>query len=183
MSDAELTLRRATSADIPFIMATERPPGNDTLVGRWEDAKHRDTMADERHVYFVASDGRAPIGFAIIRDWGVPERVTKILRVAVATPGQGIGRRMVGAVLDAIFTETAAHRVFLGLFVGNDRAQRAYAAAGLVAEGVARGNAFLNGEPRDQVIMAILRPEWAASRGHGSMTGTSEKIGTVPFSR
>lgn len=173
MSDDDLTLRRATVDDIPFIMATERLPGNETLVGRWEDAKHRQTMADPRHVYFVASEGGRPVGFTIVRDWGVPERVTKILRVAVATPGQGIGRRMVGAVLDAIYTETAAHRVFLGLFVGNERAQRAYAAAGLVAEGIARGNAFLNGEPCDQVIMAILRPEWATRRAHGSMTGKS----------
>ena len=37
----------------------------------------------------------------------------------------------VGAVLDAVFSETAVHRVYLGLFVGNERAQRAYAAAGL----------------------------------------------------
>lgn len=173
MSDEDFTLRRATAADIPFIMATERLPGNETLVGRWEVAKHRETMADERHVYFVAREGRDPVGFAIVRDWGVPERVTKILRVAVATPGQGIGRQLVGAVLDAVFSETAAHRVHLGLFVGNERAQRAYAAAGLVAEGVARGNAFLNGEPCDQVIMAILRPEWAARRGYDRMTGTN----------
>ena len=173
MSNDAFTLRRATVADIPFIMATERLPGNETLVGRWDDAKHREAIADARHVYFVARQGQTPIGFAIVRDWGVPERVTKILRVAVATPGKGIGRLLVGAVLDAVFTETAAHRVFLGLFVGNERAQRAYEAAGLIAEGVARGNAFLNGEPRDQVIMAILKPEWAASRAHGSMAGTS----------
>jgi RimJ/RimL family protein N-acetyltransferase len=173
MGNDAFTLRRATHGDIPFIMATERLPGNETLVGRWEDAKHREAMADGRHVYFVACTGQVPVGFAILRDWDVPERVTQIRRVAVATPGQGIGRRMVGAVLDTLFTETAAHRVYLGLFVGNDRAQRAYAAAGLVAEGVARGNAFLNGEPRDQVIMAILRPEWAARRAHGRMTGKS----------
>lgn len=170
MGNDAFTLRRASTADIPFIMATERLPGNEHLVGRWEDAKHREAMADGRHVYFVALDGQSPVGFSILRDWGVPERVTQIRRVAVATPGQRVGRRMVGAVLDAVFTETAAHRVYLGLFVGNERAQRAYAAAGLVAEGVARGNSFLNGEPRDQVIMAILRPEWAMRRGHDRMT-------------
>ena len=169
----EVRLERATGADIAFIMATERLPGYETMVGRWDDTRHREAMVDGRHVYFVARQESETIGFAILRDWNVPERTTQIRRVAVAKPGQGLGRRLVGAVLDAVFSETTAHRVYLGLFVGNDRARRAYAGAGLIAEGVARGNAFLNGEPRDQVIMAILRPEWAASRGHGSMGGTS----------
>ena len=43
-------------------------------------------------------------------------------------------------------------------------ARRAYARAGFVAEGVARGSAFIGGKYRDELIMAILRTEWEQDR-------------------
>ena len=75
-------------------------------------------------------------------------------------PGKRMGRRLLGAVVDAIFWETDAHRVWLGVFLENERARRAYEAVGFRAEGVARGNAFFGGTFHDELIMAILKPEW-----------------------
>jgi diamine N-acetyltransferase len=66
------------------------------------------------------------------------------------------------AVVDTIFHETDAHRVWLGVFPENARARRTYEAIGFKAEGVARGSAFFGGVHRDELIMAILRPEWPA---------------------
>jgi len=43
-------------------------------------------------------------------------------------------------------------------------ARRAYARAGFVAEGVARGSAFIGGKYRDELIMAILRTAWEQDR-------------------
>jgi RimJ/RimL family protein N-acetyltransferase len=48
------------------------------------------------------------------------------------------------------------------VFPENARARRAYEAVGFRAEGVARGSAFFGGIYRDELIMAILRPEWTA---------------------
>jgi hypothetical protein len=66
----ETTVRGAQSANpetsvvvrgdetmIPFIMATERLPGFENLVGRWDEARHRSALCDGRHAYFVAWDG------------------------------------------------------------------------------------------------------------------------------
>jgi RimJ/RimL family protein N-acetyltransferase len=160
-----LTIARADASAIPFVMATERTENFDQFVGRWDEAQHRAALADGRHVYFIGRHGGEPVGFVIVRDWGSPERVTLIKRIAVARPGQGHGRALLTAVVDAIFKETSAWRVWLGVLPENLRARRAYEAVGFQAEGVARGSAFFYGAHRDQLVMAVLRPEWEANAG------------------
>lgn len=46
-----LEIVRATEADIPFIMATERLPGNEGLVGRWEREEHERALGDPGNAY------------------------------------------------------------------------------------------------------------------------------------
>src|SRR6516162_2790500 len=82
-----LKVGRCNEADIPYIMATERITGYEDLVGRWDAARHQAALADGRHAYFVARDGSEPVGFAIMRDWAAPERVTLLKRMAVSRPG------------------------------------------------------------------------------------------------
>ena len=161
----QLTIARADESAIPFVMATERTAGFDQFVGRWDEAQHRAAFADGRHAYFIGREGAEPVGFVIVRDWAAPERVTLIKRMIVSRPGQGYGRVLLSGVLDAVFNETNAWRVCLGLYPENTRARRAYEAIGFTAEGVARGSAFFNGVHRDELVMSILRPEWEARSG------------------
>jgi diamine N-acetyltransferase len=157
-----IELSRATEHDIPFVMATERLLGYDEVVGRWSEVQHRAALAGDRHAYFVARLGPEAIGFAIVRDWKSSELVTCIKRIAVANPGQGYGRAFLATLIACIFRDTDAHRIWLGVFPENARARRAYEAAGFRAEGLARGNAFFGGVHRDELVMAVLRPEWEA---------------------
>jgi RimJ/RimL family protein N-acetyltransferase len=150
---------------IPFIMATERTPGFETLVGRWDESRHRAALCDGRHAYFVALHGADAVGFAILRDWGSAERVTLVKRIAVSCPGQGYGRSLLNKVVDEAFGKTDVWRLWLGVFPENLRARRAYEAAGFRSEGIARGSAYFGGVYRDELIMALLRPEWQAT-GH-----------------
>ena len=138
---SSLTIARADESAVPFVMATERTAGFDKFVGRWEEAQHRAALADGRHAYFIGRDGAEPVGFVIVRDWAAPERVTLIKRIIVARPGEGHGCVLLAAVLDAVFAETDAWRVWLGVLTDNTRARRAYEAVGFQAEGVARGSA------------------------------------------
>lgn len=162
MNAEKLAITRADASAIPFIMATERTEGFEAFVGRWDEARHRAALADGRHAYFIARAQDAPAGFAILRDWGSAERVTLIKRIAVSNPGQGIGRALLDAVVDIAFRETDVWRVWLGVFPDNVRAQKSYAAVGFQPEGVARGSAFFGGVHRDELMMALLRPEWEA---------------------
>lgn len=159
-TSAEISVVRGDEKAIPFIMATERIAGFEYLVGRWDEAQHRAALADGRHAYFIGRDGSGPIGFAIVRDWASPERVMLIKRIAVRRPGLGHGRALLAGVVDAVFAQTDAWRIWLGVFPENTRARRAYEAVGFRAEGIARGRAFIGGIYRDELIMALLRPEW-----------------------
>ena len=160
MKTNPLELIRAAEADIPFIMATERLPEYDKLVGRWSEEQHRAAFADEHCAYFLARASSHPIGFAIVRDWASRDHVTCIKRIAVARPGEGMGKVFLAKLVDRIFRETEAYRIWLGVFPDNVRARRAYEAIGFRAEGVARGSAFFGGLYRDELVMALLRPEW-----------------------
>ena len=160
--NATVALRRGSEADIPFVMATERLEGYDALVGRWEADRHLAALADGRHAYFIAEQDREPAGFALLRDWASAERVTLVKRVAVARPGRGLGTAMMRTLVAEVFATTDAYRLWIGTFPGNERARRSYEAAGFQAEGVARGSAFFNGVHRDELILAILRPDWEA---------------------
>jgi RimJ/RimL family protein N-acetyltransferase len=163
-----LGITRADASAIPFVMATERTAGFDQFVGRWEEAQHRAAFADGRHAYFIGRDGSDPVGFVIVRDWAAPERAALIKRIAVGRPGLGYGRALLTGVVDAVFRETNAWRVWLGVFPDNTRARRAYEAVGFRAEGIARGSAFFGGVHRDELLMAVLRPEWEGKARKGS---------------
>jgi RimJ/RimL family protein N-acetyltransferase len=161
---AKITTARAVEADIPFIMATERREAYETVLGRSDEAWHRAALTEKRYAYFLARDGAEPIGFVILRDWDAPEQVTHIKRIAVVDPGRGHGRAFLDLILDSVFGETQAYRLSLGLFPENLRARRAYEGVGFKAEGVSRGSAYFQGVNRDELVMAILRPEWRALR-------------------
>jgi RimJ/RimL family protein N-acetyltransferase len=159
-----LDVTRAGAAELASIMATERIDGYEQLVGRWSEEHHRTAMADGKHAYFIARLDGEPKGFVIVRDWNSPERVVAVKRIAVTHPGRGYGRALLSQTLDAIFEQTTAYRVWLGVFPDNHRARRAYEAVGFQAEGVARCNALFEGVHRDELVMSILRPEWIKMR-------------------
>lgn len=160
----KLTLRRATEADISFLMRTERLPGYSEMVGRWERDKHLATLADPAFACFVAGDAAGLIGFTIVQGWGSPDGMTLIKRVAVAEPGKGYGKAMLRQVVDLVFAGTGVHRLWIGCFPSNLRARRTYEAIGFVAEGVLRGAVFFQGGHHDELVLSMLRPEWAARR-------------------
>ena len=162
MTAGALQLVRGSDEDIAFVMATERLSGFEQLVGRWSEAQHRDALSDGRHAYFIARLGSEAVGFAIVRDWASAECVAHIKRLVVSQPGRGHGKALLAELVEIIFQNTDAHRIWLGVFPENTRARRAYEAVGFQAEGVARGNAFFGGAHRDELVMALLRPDWAA---------------------
>jgi RimJ/RimL family protein N-acetyltransferase len=159
-----LDIVRASTHDIPFIMASERTPAYRGLVGSWERTQHEEALADSRYAYFLGRRAQKAVGFVIVRDWASKDRVTYIKRIIVSEAGQGTGRELLAKVVDIIFAETNAWRVWLETLAHNTRAQHVYEKLGFRREGVSRGAALLDGQHLDEVMMAVLRPEWRAER-------------------
>jgi len=167
--DKAVTLRRAEKADLGSVMALERLPGYEALVGRSPRADHEEMLSSGRHAYLLGFlDAPAPFAFAMLRDLDNAHGNVYLQRVAVDSPGQGRGTRFLTAVVDWTFAETSAHRFYLDCFLENARARRAYAKLGLTHDGNLR-EAYLasDGTRRDLALMAITRPEWTARRKAG----------------
>ena len=87
-----VSLRRATADDIFFIMATERLPGYDVLVGCFEEDVHRANLADDNWLYFIGLDASGtPQGFAVLQNRHDGDGSEFLRRFAVANAGRGFG--------------------------------------------------------------------------------------------
>jgi RimJ/RimL family protein N-acetyltransferase len=158
-------LRRAVADDIGFIMATERLPGYEWLVGRWDAARHAATLAEPSSATLVAEDAAGVAqGFAILRQIDDPDGNVFLQRIAVAFPGNGFGRPMLCQVTDWVFGETAAHRLWLLMKQGNDRADHVYRTSGFSQEGVLRQSQIgPDGSRVDALMFSKLRAEWSST--------------------
>ncbi len=160
-----LTLRRAPAADIPFIRAAERRPGYERTVGRWEADVHRAEMLKPGSAYLLGERDGRPGGFAMLLDLDAPDGTAHLKRVAVAEPGRGVGRALLGAVLDWTFAREGVRRLRLNVAAGNAPARHLYRSLGFRDEGVAPGE-HVNpaGEPMTLLRMEIGRAERSAAR-------------------
>ncbi len=80
-------------------------------------------------------------------------------RIALAHPaffGQGYGTQATRAVIDYGLDMVQLHRISLGVFAFNPRAQRVYEKCGFVQEGIERHALLWDGQWVDQIIMSIL---------------------------
>lgn len=162
MSGTALEIVRATEADIPFIMATERLPGNEGLVGRWQRDEHEQALADPGNAYFIGKADGSPVGFVIVQHWASEDGATLIRRIIVADPAKKIGRALLSKVIDTIFAETNASRVWLNVFPHNERAQRAYAGIGFRFQDRAK---FPASGSNTSLLMVLQRAEWRQKLG------------------
>jgi diamine N-acetyltransferase len=79
--------------------------------------------------------------------------------------GQGYGRDAVRVLLRWAFTLENFRRVSLETWATNERAIRAYRAAGFVEEGRMREMVWVDGQYVDVVQMGVLRDEWLPAHG------------------
>jgi diamine N-acetyltransferase len=159
-----VTLRRATPADIPFLMRAERGPGYDHLVGQSSAAEHEAMLSGSGSVTLIGMDGGTEAGFTILT--GLTDRHSGICmkRIVAASAGSGFGTAMISAALDWIFANTSVHRVWLDTLCHNARAAHVYRKIGFVDEGVFRESYEMpDGSRADRMVLSILRPEWLSS--------------------
>jgi RimJ/RimL family protein N-acetyltransferase len=159
--EGKVPLVRGTPDDIPAIMALERGPGFDRLVGRWDSAEHQSEMARPGSLYLLWKPAGTILGFALVQDLDSRHDSAYLKRIAVAEPGKGVGGLLIEAILERLFTGSAINRVSLNVFPENERAVRAYRRLGFETEGLCREN-YRNrdGAYRSSLLMAALRRDW-----------------------
>jgi RimJ/RimL family protein N-acetyltransferase len=132
------------------------------LVGRWDAARHAATLAEASSACLVGEDAAGVArGFAILRQIDDPDGNVYLQRIAMALPGNGLGRLMLHAVTDWVFGHTAAHRFWLLMKQGNVRAEHVYRTTGFSQEGVLRQSQIApDGSRVDALMFSMLRAEW-----------------------
>jgi RimJ/RimL family protein N-acetyltransferase len=153
-----IALRPATLADIAFIVATERQPGFEHLVGRSPRPVHEAALVAPGCLTLIGEHDGVAAGFAMLTGTDDAHGNLYLRRIAVVAPGQGIGQPFLAALLAWAFGETATHRFWLSVFPSNARARHIYRAAGFVEEGVQREACLLaDGRRCDLIQMSRLR--------------------------
>ncbi len=186
-----MTLRLATPVDIPPILGIEQIPEYREYIGAWSEDEHRAAMGGEDAEYLIlqssSEDGEARAdgeangnhgaveGFAILQGVTSPHRAILLKRIAVRTPGRGMGRALVRFAMERAFVVHRAHRLWLDVFVTNTRARHTYAQLGFQEEGVLRDAILLDGEYQSQVLMSLLEGEYFARQQSvpGTVTGAA----------
>ena len=77
--------------------------------------------------------------------------------------GRGYGSDAVRLAVNYGFLQLGLNRIELQTWAFNTRGIASYAKAGFVEEGRRREAVFFNGRRHDEVIMAILRDDWASN--------------------
>jgi diamine N-acetyltransferase len=158
---SKMHLRVAGLDDVPQIAAMERLPEFRTFVGQWTEEEHRQRMASADVRYFVADARQRELAaFAILQGLTSEHRSIELKRVVVKSPGQGQGKQILRELLDKVFHEFRAHRVWLDVFETNLRARHVYESLGFRCDGIFREANFRDGEYHSLCLMSLLDREY-----------------------
>ncbi|MBA2665798.1 MAG: GNAT family N-acetyltransferase [Trueperaceae bacterium] len=175
---ARVTLRPLDEHDAEAMFAIFASPDLDRLTG-----SHGAVTLEHARTWYgtlAEKEDRVDFGIVVARtdeligeavlnqiDWTNRSANFRILLDAARYSGSGYGSEATRLMLQYAFDELELHRVELGVFSHNPRAQHVYEKAGFRREGVRREALLWEGERSDEILMAILRPEWEAVQRTG----------------
>ena len=145
--------RPTEEADLEYVLALEADPDTAPYIAPWPVEEHRAAMADATIAHWVLedTDGRASVGFVILRSLGTES--IELKRIAISDKGCGYGKDAMRLVKEAAFGDLGACHLWLDVYDFNERAQAVYEAEGFVIErsrpaseaGCGEGTAYVMG--------------------------------------
>lgn len=161
-----MKFRSAIAADIAQICRLETLPHFRRFVGSWPADEHLKNLADPDASYIVAEDEQGNIAaFAILRGLLSEHRAVELKRLVVGIPNQGMGKKILAEIADRAFGEYGAHRLYLDVFVNNDRARHVYETFGFRKEGIMRDAIYRDGTYHSLILMSLLDGEYRNEAG------------------
>ncbi len=158
-------LRKASQQDVKFIINLENDIDNSLYIGKWDYEIHIAALDNKDIVYFIIQDHLSKdIGYVILSDLLNEHNSIHIKRIAIdaSSKGKGYGKETVDIILNWVFQNTQAHRIWLDVKDFNSRAIHIYKSLGFIIEGTLR-DCELNSLKNKYVsfhIMSILRDEY-----------------------
>jgi RimJ/RimL family protein N-acetyltransferase len=129
-----------------------------SVAERWERVRKDD---DSINFAIVTTVGNTLIGTCVLFDENAVHRTVE-LGITIGNRrywGRGYGREAVAMLTDYAFRYRNIRKVHLSTDSGNERAVRAYRAAGFVEEGRLRQHVWADGAYHDLVLMGRLRED------------------------
>jgi ribosomal protein S18 acetylase RimI-like enzyme len=179
-----ISLRPTTEADLEFVVAAERDPGNEPFIRQWSLAEHRAALRDPDIAHRVIEStvagalpgagawrpaaARPEPGGYILLGLASPHLGVEFKRLVVTRKGAGFGRAAVREVTRWAFETHGAHRLWLEVKPFNDRARAIYAGEGFREEGTLRDVIKGAAGYESLIVMSILHPEYRAARDGGA---------------
>ncbi|MEL6269821.1 MAG: GNAT family protein [Chloroflexota bacterium] len=159
-----ITLKPATPADIPFIVAAEQHDDITPYIIPWAQQEHRHSFEDADIQYFMvmrSADG-ATVGYVILAGLKDIHDSIEFQRLVITEQGQGYGNATMAYVKRYAFTELNAHRLWLDVKEHNTLARRLYEKHGFIVEGTLRECLKVNDQYQSLVVMSLLKNEYLA---------------------
>jgi RimJ/RimL family protein N-acetyltransferase len=128
------------------------------LIEKWGEGK------DEAHLAIIQAERQELVGHAEFAwEW---DPHTPWISVVVSVPRQrrGFGTEVINLLLRYLFENTAAHNVSSWMADWNHEASSFAKSLGFKESGRSRREGIRQGSYYDDILVEILRPEWAAAQ-------------------
>jgi diamine N-acetyltransferase len=160
-------IRRASEADVAWLVSQEQRPDFAAFIHRWPAKQHRGNLADADKLYLIAEDETGQrIGFVILAGLRSADRSIELVRMAVTRPGTGLGKKLLASAMQTAFEKLGTNRLWLDVFDDNVRARRLYEALGFREEEANRQAAHkADGQPGILIVMSLRAADYHAAAG------------------
>ncbi len=165
-----LRLRRATEADLDYIMELEYAPDNLPYIVPFDRDFHTGIITNGQASMDVIVEEVAsgePAGYFMVAGLSTEAREMEWTHVIIAKKGLGYGHEAMKLIKKWAFEVKKFHRAWLDCKDYNDRALHLYESEGMVREGLIRETIITNGVYENLVVLGILDREYFARREAG----------------
>jgi RimJ/RimL family protein N-acetyltransferase len=165
-------LRPFTEDDVPVMAEILHDPAVIRLTGSPAEEfdperlrswyASRNSQVDRLDLGIVDRASGELVGEAVLNEWDERNRNCSF-RILIGPGGRdrGLGTEAVRLICDYAFRIRDLHRLSLETLATNEAMLRAAKAAGFVEEGRQREAAYVLGERVDEILLGLLRSEWA----------------------
>ncbi|ONI69833.1 GNAT family N-acetyltransferase [Kribbella sp. ALI-6-A] len=168
-----VVLRPLGEQDFPMMKAAMDDPEVAKLTGSHgtisdekalEWLRTRKDQPDRLDLAIVDKASGEAVGEVVLNEYD-PDNRSCNFRILIGPAGRnrGLGTEATRLIVGYGIERLGLHRISLGVYAFNPRAQRAYEKAGFVVEGRLRDELYWDGEWVDSIVMSVLETEWPVS--------------------